>query len=141
MRNYIKFEELTGRSAISRLFSDSGMDTDTLSSALAPLSIVMEVNNNALSRQALEVLIDNLRKKARATTWDVIRSAYREMSFPTTAEGNGTQDWLTCSLCLRPLMPYEVELDLEMWLEQQNLLGNVRRKEGVGGQWIICKVR
>jgi hypothetical protein len=140
-RNYIKFEELTRRSPISQLFSGSGTDTDTLSTALASLSIVPEDDIGTLPRRALEALINNLRKKARATAWDVIRAAYREFSCATTAEGNGTRDWLARSLCLRPLVPYEVAFDADMWLEQQSLLGYVRRKEGVDGRWIVCKVR
>ena len=138
-RNYIKFEELTRLSAISQLFTVSGTDTDTLSTALASLSIVPD-NNNSLPRRAFEVLVDNLRRKTRATTWNVIRAAYREFSCATAAEESGTPDWLARSLCLRRLLPYEVAIDADMWLEQQSLLGYVRRKEGTDRRWIVCKV-
>ena len=139
-RNYIKFEELTRPSAISQLFSGSGPDTDALLTPLASLSIVAEDNSNSLPKRALEVLVDNLRRKARATTWNIIRAAYREFSCATAAEGCETRDWLARSLCLRPLSPYEVAFDVEMWLEKQRPLGYVRRKEGVDGRWILCKV-
>jgi len=117
------------------------MEKGTLSTALAQLTIAPDNDNRILPRQAVEVLVDNLRKKARATAWDVIRTAYRGLTCTTTAEGNGTRDWLERSLCLRPLVPYEVGFDVEMWLEQQSLLGHARRKDDAVGKWIICKVR
>ena len=141
-RNYIKFEELTRRSVIAQLFDDSGTSlnssTDELPTALASLSLFSRNTNHTLPRQALEVLVASLRRKARAMAWDVIRASYREFS---CTEGSGTQDWLARSLCLRPLVQHEVEHDVQMWLKQQDLLGYVRKKEGADGRWIVCKVR
>lgn len=143
-RNYIHFEKLTCRSAICQLFedSDSGTNTDKLSTALGSLSISPEDNIHSLPRRALEVLVVKLQERARATAWDVIRAAYRELSCTNTPEGDETRDWLARSLCLRPLVSHAIELDVEIWFEQQSELGSVRRKDSdVNGKWIVCKVR
>jgi hypothetical protein len=132
-RNYIKFEELTRPSAITPLLENSDLLSDSFGSlSLSP----QDGRHEGLPRQALYEIVDLLRNKARATSWDVIRSAYRELSCGTEAG-----DWLTRSLCLKSLLPYGISAEAEQWLEQQSPLGHVRAKEGAVGRWIVCKVR
>lgn len=135
-RNYFKFEELTHRSTILRLFEDTTTAEPVI--LLASLSISAR-ESQTLVQRALFSLVDSLRKKARETAWDVIRSAYRELS--CHADCQGTRDWLTRSLCLQSIVHDGHDLTMDQWLEQQSSLGRVRRKEGVEGGWIVCKVR
>ena len=88
------------------------------------------------------VLVDSVRAKARATAWLVIRSAYRELhcvpppvDVPVVAAS--TSEWLARSLALHPA---EAMKAVDIWLEQKCAEGEVRRKEGAEGRWIVCKV-
>lgn len=46
------------------------------------------------------------------------------------------------SLCLANVnADSDGDVRLEEWLEEKGKEGHVRRKEGVQGRWIICKVR
>ncbi|KAL1719031.1 hypothetical protein EV715DRAFT_199923 [Schizophyllum commune] len=99
----------------------------------------------ALAEQALHAALDMLREKVREHAWDVLRTAYKELS--STADG---APWLARSLAL-DIEPGSVEgepgskdeasglQDLARWLEGQAQLGRVKRKEGVEGRWLVCK--
>ena len=128
--NYVKFEELTRPPAFSRFVE--------VESSLASLSISPQSSYD-LVKKALFSLVGALREKARETTWSVIRSAYRELSCQTEAEG--TRNWLTRSLALHSVIPDSNCVSVDEWLENQSRLGHVRPKDGVEGRWIVCKVR
>jgi hypothetical protein len=83
--------------------------------------------------------LDALRKKARASFWGVIRGAYREVSCNPNFED--TRSWLSRSLCLESILSEDLTLEPEAWLDEESTVGHTRRKEGVEGKWIICKVR
>ncbi|KAF5382473.1 hypothetical protein D9615_003027 [Tricholomella constricta] len=131
-QNYAAFELSTRPSSISRLFEGF----NDLSSALKSMSI-SSGEGGSLSRQALSGLVHSLRSKARETTWEIIRSAYREVS----CTNEETQTWLGSSLCLQSVVPYGRGIGAEDWLEQQSMHGHTRHKDGVVGRWIIYKAR
>lgn len=93
------------------------------------------------------MLVEGVRTKARATAWLVIRSAYRELHCvqppvdAPTAHAS-TNEWLTRSLALHPLeCPITEAMEaVDVWLEEKCTEGEVRRKEGAEGRWIVCKV-
>lgn len=117
-RNYYQLERLTERSTI-----------------LGVLQV-----EEGFGPQAILCLVDQLRTKARDSAWQVIRSAYKELSCQVGSEG--TRDWLSHSLCLNAVSPTSDEaLDVDKWLSQTKALGQVQQKEGVVGKWVICKVR
>lgn len=132
-RNFANFSTLSDKSAILSLLQSpveqkSPPETSTLSQA-----------RNNLGRTAVLHLLQALRKKAADTSWNVIRSAYRELTVDEiTTE---TASWLSRSLCFQSLLDYDPDIDVETWLVDRIPLGHVRRKEGVDGRWIICKVR
>lgn len=60
-----------------------------------------------LEVEALGTLVEALLEKARGRTWDVLRTAYRELSLRTAPGPSGsvkgtTGEWLARSLVLRP---------------------------------------
>lgn len=128
--NFIKFEELTRLSNITP-FLDPQRKLSSSSESTPSYHGVAD-----LPRQALYEIIESLRVKARSTSWDIIRSAYREVS-----SGSETGDWLARSLFLKSFRPYGPTVGAEQWLEQQSPLGHVRPKEGIINRWIIYKVR
>lgn len=109
-----------------------------------------------LSYFAFLTLLDALRQRARETAWLVIRSAYRELHC-RAPDGDESQlvksptcDWLYRALSLRALtIPVEcrdvgsddeqVDSVVPKWLERRCAQGEVRRKEGNEGRWIVCK--
>lgn len=122
-RNYVQFELLTHQSALVDLVGDRCPD---------PTSI------QHVARLAFYFLVDCLHSRNRSTTWTVLRSAYRELSCHSESE---TRAWLTRTLVLHPVASPKAVADLDGWLESESLLGHVRRKDGVDGRWIVCKVR
>lgn len=100
-----------------------------------------------LALEAMCVLVDGVRAKARATAWLVIRSAYRELHCVSSPADvpvahASTSEWLARSLALRPLGCPGIEATkaVDVWLEQKCTEGEVRRKEGAEARWIVCKV-
>jgi hypothetical protein len=126
MRNYAKFENLSGKKTVLEVIGESESTTTTTA-------------NSDLGTRALLFLVDSLRRKAGDSAWDTIRSAYRELSCDPTSLG--TKTWLRRSLCLDSVIWDDSSCEIESWLEQKLPLGHVRRKEGVEGRWIICKVK
>ena len=132
MRNYAKFENLSGKKTVLEVIEES--TTTKLDGNIQQLR-----PNSDLGTKALLFLVDSLRRKAGDSAWETIRSAYRELSCdPTSLE---TKTWLRRSLCLDSVVLDDSSCEIESWLEQKLPLGHVRRKEGVEGRWIICKVR
>jgi hypothetical protein len=127
-RNYVKFEELTRPQAFVHIFDEASKNPpqNSATSRFSP----------SLCELAFSTLVGKLRAISRNTTWSVIRSAYRELSF--RVESEGTRDWLVRSLALHPDNPET--LTLEQWLESQIKGGQVRRKENMEGRYIICRV-
>ena len=130
MRNYAKFEGLSGKGSVLEVIGES---TTLDENEHRPHA------NSDLGTRALLFLVDSLRRKAGDSAWDIIRSAYRLLSCDPTSLG--TRTWLRRSLCLDSVVLNDSSSEVESWLEQKVPLGHVRRMEGVEGRWIICKVR
>ena len=131
MHNYAQFENLSGRKSILAVIEES-------TTSLGKNEHRSQANSD-LGTRALLILVDSLRRKAGDSAWDIIRSAYRELSCQPTSLG--TETWLRRSLCLDSVVLDDPSFEVESWLEQKVPLGHVRRKEGVEGRWIICKIR
>jgi len=131
MRNYASFESLSGKGTVLEVIKESTTALDE--------NEHQSHANSGLGLRALLFLVDSLRRKAGDSAWDTIRSAYRELSCDPTSLG--TKTWLRRSLCLDSVVVDDSSFEVESWLEQRVPLGHVRRKEGVEGRWIICKVR
>ncbi|KAF8645222.1 hypothetical protein AX16_008049 [Volvariella volvacea WC 439] len=126
-KNYCKVEHLTkGETVLSLLHPLERMGTEVTFPA-------------SLSSHAVRCLVDRLREKARQNAWAIIRSAYRELS--CNDESADTRTWLTRSLYLDSVASDQSSTALDQWLDQHSELGHVRKKEGVEGRWVICKVR
>lgn len=133
MMNYSKFEELTRPASFAHLLQ---IPKESNTSCSHPSRYA----NVTLAENALHTLIDSLRNKAREKTWQVVRSAYREITCHPNV--GTTRDWLTRSLALPSVAQSAASLDVYDWLEKKSTEGQVRKKEGVEeGRWIICKVR
>lgn len=93
------------------------------------------------------MLVEDVRAKAQATAWLVIRSAYKELHcVPPPADApaahHSTSEWLAKSLALHSIECNVTEpiKAVNAWLEQKCTEGEVWRKEGSEGRWIVCKV-
>jgi len=133
MCNYAKFENLSGKVTVLEVIGESTTTVDGNELGFHA--------NSDLGTRALLLLVDSLRRKAGDSAWDTIRSAYRELSCASDPTSLGTKTWLRRSLCLDSVVLDDSSCEIESWLEQKLPLGHVRRKEGVEGRWIICKVR
>lgn len=122
-RNYVHFESLTRQSALVDIVGDRCPDSASI---------------QHVATLAFYSLVDSLHSRNRSMTWTVLRSAYRELSCHSESE---TRAWLTRTLVLHPVASPKAVADLDGWLESESLLGHVRRKNGVDGRWIVCKVR
>lgn len=114
--NYAAFEEVAA--------------TDRLASLLPP-PLKNSAHQTDLALVACQVLVNTLRTKFRSKSWAVLRSAYRELPCHT---GSSTRTWLIHTL------GFEQEAALDDWLEKREKDGHVKRKEGVEGRWLMCKV-
>ncbi|KAG6850338.1 hypothetical protein H0H93_014611 [Arthromyces matolae] len=110
--DYASFSALTSPSRLSTFLDDK----DDLSQALQSLSLNND-DKESLPRRSFFTLMHSLRAKFQATTWNVVRSAYREIS---------------CN---------DEHLTLEQWLEKESTHGHSRQKEGADGRWLIYKPR
>jgi len=102
-----------------------------------------------LYSQAMGTLVNALREKARETAWLVLRSAYREFACPPAAGSelpDDTSQWLARSLVLLPAgsgneQKRAVAIKaVNEWLEERSKEGEVRKKDGMEGRWVVCKV-
>ncbi|KAF8158061.1 hypothetical protein B0H34DRAFT_655909 [Crassisporium funariophilum] len=135
-RNYASFEALSRKKSVLEVVQESHADK-SVSETSEPTGTGTQQSN--LASRALSCLIASLRRKSGDTAWVIIRSAYREIACDQAAKE--TRNWLTRSLSLDSVVAEELSLKVDDWLEQKASLGHVRRKEGVEGRWIICKVR
>jgi hypothetical protein len=129
MRNYARLACLTKKSAVLYAISQAQQKScPCISNA-----------DSKLALNAVLCLLDSLRQKAAETTWTIIRSAYRE--FSTNEGAEGTKLWLSRSLSLNSVYHGEQSISAVDWMENKVSLGNVRKKEGCDGRWIVCKTR
>lgn len=100
-----------------------------------------------LPKTALRVLLSRLRAKARDRAWVIFRSAYREMS-----EEDKLRRWLERYLALESVGSASLggieecvlgigKITVDDWMREREKDGHIRRKEGVVGKWVVCKVR
>ncbi|TFY62514.1 hypothetical protein EVJ58_g3817 [Rhodofomes roseus] len=157
-RNYAKLQELTDRGAFEGFFVDPGAPDEggghPASGETSEQIVHQSAGQPNLELEAMCTLVEGIRDKARATAWLVMRSAYRELhcvplpvSAPKTTdkEPSPTSEWLARSLALRPLGPLTADVSEMMrcvneWLEQKCGEGEVKRKEGPEGRWVVNKV-
>ena len=131
-RDYAKFATLARKSAFLQAIETSKGVISGKGTVDTPKA------DQQLALDATLCLLDALRMKAADTAWTIIRSAYRELSTDQAAEE--TKVWLSRSLSLESVYTGDMT-DAEKWLESKVSIGYVRRKEGVDGKWIVCKVR
>ncbi|KAJ7451647.1 hypothetical protein FB451DRAFT_1283878 [Mycena latifolia] len=133
-RNYTKIDKITQLSALPA--DDVGISPADKMAALS----LSPGSDWELQRKALYHLVDSLREKTREMAWTVMRAAYRELSCQVDPQLD-TRSWLGRSLGLLGGVPGASNLDLDQWLERESGLGHVRKKDGVDGRWIVCKLR
>ncbi|KAF7298754.1 hypothetical protein MIND_00822900 [Mycena indigotica] len=114
--------------------------------------------SDPLAKKAVVHLVEALRVKARETAWRTIRTVYREISISASSQTDSSSDtkaWLLHSLLLRSpkvdedvsgleesLQQLNLSSDaLDRWLESEQSKGNVAKKEGVEGRWILVRPR
>ncbi|KDR82449.1 hypothetical protein GALMADRAFT_220457 [Galerina marginata CBS 339.88] len=131
-RNYAKFAGLSQEASIKFVLVASLSGTEPKN----PLSPRADPDKGL---EAVLFLLDALRRKAADTTWNVVRSAYRELSCDQASAE--TKSWLSRTMCLESVLDHELSVEAEHWLVSKVSAGHVRRKEGVEGRWIVCKVR
>jgi len=146
-RNYSKLEQLTNEAVIHQILESNP------SSLASWKGTSLSGASPDLPSTALCTMIDAIRAKARDTTWQVLRSAYRELhctrSDPSSPRLESsplpTVEWLSHSLALRPASsPPDHNAEsftfVEKWLSDRMNGGEVRPKEGTPDRWIICKL-
>lgn len=159
--NYAKLQELTDRGAFERFFEASteasgGRDApvSTGDHSDKPEAAHQRAGPSNLALEAMCILVEGIRAKARATAWFILRSAYRELHClplpvnPPKAgaeEPSPTTEWLARSLALHSLGSTAADVGeimqmVDEWLAQRCDQGEVKRKEGAEGRWIVCKV-
>ncbi|KDQ62642.1 hypothetical protein JAAARDRAFT_189936 [Jaapia argillacea MUCL 33604] len=137
LRNYAKFELLT-RPAAFEAFLPPLPSPKSIKSPAAP-SKATRTPDPSLASDAMHSLVEALRSKARGTTWLILRSAYRELSCQS---GSPTRDWLVASLALCPVRSAgNSSFSLDEWLEKTEKEGGIKKKDGVEGRWMVCKVK
>lgn len=136
MRNYAKLACLTTKLAVLSAISQAqrSADVDSLKQPSPDCA-----RGSKLALDAVLCLLDRLRQKAAESSWAIIRSAYREFSMDEEAEG--TKTWLSRSLSLESIYHSEHSISAADWMERKVSLGNVRKKEGCEGRWVVCKTR
>ncbi|KJA24027.1 hypothetical protein HYPSUDRAFT_53937 [Hypholoma sublateritium FD-334 SS-4] len=139
LRNYAKFSTLVQKAFISKLLDTFQVSSSAPNSQEIGPESELAPQTNDLARKAVYCLTDAMKRKFSETSWDVIRSAYRELSCDQTSRE--TKSWLKRTLNLASIDAENDDLCLEIWLGDKASAGQVRRKEGIEGRWIICKSR
>lgn len=149
-RNYTRLHTLTENTTLLGLLPASKDGVTVSSSNLQRSHNNSRTIHRDLARDALFSLINSIRTKAKNTTWLVLRSAYRELHCDVMMDNASgvpaTRTWLCRSLCL-PLVnlhsPDDAALTSRVneWLQEKQVAGEVRPKEGVENRWIVCKVK
>jgi len=142
--NYFRFEQLTRPHSFSHLLVSS-RESETKAPSSPPTSTSTSSLDSFrssinLAIEAIYVLVNSLRIKAREKTWQIIRSTYRELS--CHPESETTRHWLERSLALPSVVPGARGIDLDQWLDKKSQDGHLKKKDGAAeGRWIICKIR
>lgn len=122
--NYIRIEALSRHDVYRHILSVSKSSDETNDELVR------------LAQDAVHVLVERLRSKARDKAWVVLRSAYRELS-----ASEETQTWMIKCLLLSTEQTSASGPSLEEWMNERCRDGHLRPKEGAVGRWIVCKVR
>ncbi|KAI0631938.1 hypothetical protein C8Q77DRAFT_1122814 [Trametes polyzona] len=141
-RDYARLESLTRRETFVRFVDgEPGRTREDRGEPVVP----------SLAAEAVQVLVNSLVEKARVPTWNIIRSAYREVNLRATPTGAPAEDstaaWLVRSLVLRSNTVGEAGRNppyhdiAQGWLEERGAKQEARKKEGEGmeGRWILVK--
>ncbi|KAJ4482329.1 hypothetical protein J3R30DRAFT_2158429 [Lentinula aciculospora] len=135
--SFSKFEKLTRQSSLSELLDE--LSPNSLSTEFNVLSLSSQPtkSNFELAGKAFCHVVNTLRTRVRHSTWNIIRSSYRELSCSVDSE---TRDWLIRSLAL-DVVRLEDAFDsaLDTWLKEKSAAGHIRPKDGVDGRWIVCR--
>ncbi|KAI0041472.1 hypothetical protein FA95DRAFT_1683210 [Auriscalpium vulgare] len=125
---YAQLDILTRAPALDRLFAPSSDTPD-------------------LRKESLRTLAQDLRACARASAWRVLRNTYREVAL---AVGD-TRSWATRALVLVDAEEKqegygegdgsENEGAVDAWFMERDKLGEIVRKEGAQGRWVMVKVK
>lgn len=135
MKNYAQFERLSRITTLSSLLGGpihGFLSIDSLTNSTRAQA------SQEYAHGAILTTLDALRNKARETFWTVLRSSYRELG--CTSNSGDTKEWISRSLCMESPLSEDLTLESEAWLDRKAQEGHTRRKEGVEGRWIICKV-
>jgi hypothetical protein len=128
--NYARFEELTSLNTLLNCLPRC------LGSFLTPPPSFSYPNGN-LGMEAFQILLTSLRSKTREKTWNIVRSAYRELPCHV---GSPARNWLMRTLCLHDAgSSDDLDEKLDRWMDEKGSTGHVKKKEGIEGQWIVCK--
>ncbi|KAI0328996.1 hypothetical protein GY45DRAFT_1325543 [Cubamyces sp. BRFM 1775] len=141
-RNYARLEALSRHAVYADLVGPVGAQPPPESQSGSKGVADREAPDLAL--EAIRALVQSLLDKARGTTWNVVRTAYREINLKAVPSGTIPEDttamWLARSLVLDRTKgdAYKV---VETWLDERRVKGEARRKEGEGmeGRWILVK--
>ncbi|TFL02653.1 hypothetical protein BDV98DRAFT_566181 [Pterulicium gracile] len=118
-------------------------------SALAPKSdhpISDPLDIPTLIRLSIAHLLHTLRSKGRQSAWSVLKKSYLEFGC-----GSESAAWLARGLSLPTSLTLGMSnvasaekaksADLEGWMSARCAQGEVKRKEGVVGRWVVCRGR
>jgi hypothetical protein len=124
---YSHFRRLTQKATLGRLI---GPESET--SNETPLNPEPD-----LALFSLETLVASLRDRLRLSAWCTVRSAYREFALPLC----DTAIWLSDVLLLeKETGKQDTRKDgdrVQLWFTSRETLGEVVRKDGVGGRWAV----
>ncbi|KAH9891852.1 hypothetical protein C8Q73DRAFT_792172 [Cubamyces lactineus] len=140
-RNYARLEALSRHAVYARLVGSVNAQSPESQSGFKE---VADRETPDLAVEAIRALVQSLLDKARWTTWNVVRTAYREINLKAVLPGITQEDttamWLARSLVLDRTGGDAYEI-VETWLEERRVKGEARRKEGEGmeGRWILVK--
>ncbi|KXN81751.1 hypothetical protein AN958_03768 [Leucoagaricus sp. SymC.cos] len=128
--NYYQLHKITRQNRVEQL-SRPPKSSDFLTTEAS----VQSPLHDQLAVRAFITSIDELKSKARASTWTIMKSAYRELWLEETYD---TRSWLARSLVFDSLDTSE---QLNWWLEDVERSNGIKKKEGTDGRWIVAKVR
>jgi len=131
LRNYAQSQRLTSsrqvNSVVDQLVSSESSDKDN--TAL-----------DDLLRQVIFKLVDSLRHKLRESSWQILRSAYRELTVSSANDDLANSAWTGRALFFDIVDSDSKSMSrLDIWTQQKVSEGQLIGKEGVNGRWIICR--
>lgn len=90
-------------------------------------------SDHALQESAMEGLLSRLETKIRESSWEVLRTSYRQVACQETSP---TRAWLSQMLLLEGR-----DNSLDGWLVDHGKLGHCQRKEEIEGRWLLVRAR